>query len=1071
MPRSVEDFFAPGGLIATVKPDFIPREGQADFSAMIVQAIADRKDVIAEAPTGFGKCLTGSTLYTLADGSRVEVQNLPKKTPLASLSWTEKDGYSTQQAVVWQDSMQECFRIETLAGRHLEVSAEHPCWTEAGWGRAANLQPGQHLGVARAQPHGSIDYDVDRAWLIGLLIGDGGLTASVSVTIQEPDTLRQAQERCARLGYALNRRPSAKYGYGVVVSAGRYSPLKAELVRLGLWGHKSESKRIPAECFRWSAKSVAALLDGYFAADGGAECSIEYDSVSRGLLEDVQSLLLRFGVVSWLRLKNGTYKGVRHLSWRLIIASTSTPTFMSNIMGDTSRTKKARGLAERTHNGNLDVTPQCLIDRLSPGRPSGNFLRRHTTHDISYRRRVGHNRDRVQEFAQAYGYDCLAHNANLCWDKIVKVESIGMQQTYSVAVDNTHTHVTNDFVTHNSFSVLVPAILAAMEGKRVVISTETLTLQDQYARQDIPLLQQACAAAGIHFTSAVAKGRTNYICRGKVDEDKFVGASPLMAWAKTQQGGSDTGDLSSVPFEFDSQEWRTLCADEDCESNACPFYGKGRKGESDCFVYQATCRFLEAQIVVANHTLVLLDVARGAGSILGAYDVLIIDEAHVFAEKAQDTWGTTLKPHTISNSIKVLNRMLEKVNVHYFEHGYLDRYRDLEGRMFAPFKSVLGQSITLKQLPPDVVEASKRHSQALVDDLRRANKELSDYIVKDEFNPTTTIIRTAKEKLSKLISDLNAIYGDTIDDAYKDNWLVFLGTGWNAQRKPYGILNLKPIDVAPLMRSLVFDVVPTTVFMSATMRIGPSFSFMRRELGIPTDTLEFIGGSPFNFEDNVTGYFPTHLPESREGNYLQCLAAEVQEVLEHSKGKALVLFTNNKDMHYCYEQVSTRVDHRCFVQGQASKPVLIDMFKDDITSCLFATRSFFTGIDIPGEALSCVILTKAPFQVPTDPMFKAKADKIDDAGGSSFGMLSMPLMLFDVRQAFGRLIRTTTDTGLFAFLDSRAMKKAYGKQIIKALPGIRITDRLGDRGRPADLAKPYAPSRAASRKTAALEAD
>lgn len=630
-----------------------------------------------------------------------------------------------------------------------------------------------------------------------------------------------------------------------------------------------------------------------------------------------------------------------------------------------------------------------------------------------------------------------------------------------------------------SFSVLVPAILAAMQGKRTVVSTETINLQDQYVLKDLPLLHEACKAVGIEFTYAVAKGRTNFICRGKVDEEQFTGASPLMKWAKTQQVGRDTGDLSSVPFEFDSQEWRTLCADEDCERNACPFYGKGRKGESDCFAYHATCRFLEAQIIVANHTLVLLDVAREAGMILGRYDVLIIDEAHVFAEKAQSTWGTTIKPHTISNTIKILNRMLEKVNVHYFEHGYLDRYRDLEGRMFAPFKSALGQSITLKQLPPDVVEASKRHSQTLVDDLRRANKELTDYIVKDEINPTTTIIRAAKEGLSKLIADLRAIYGDNIDEAYRDNWLTFLETGWTMQRKPYGILNLKPIDVAPLMRALVFDVVPTTVFMSATMRIGPSFSFMRRELGIPSDTLEFIGSSPFNFEDNVTGYFPTHLPESKETNYLSCLAEEVQAVLEHSKGKALVLFTNNKDMRYCYDQVSTRVDHRCFVQGQASKPALIDMFKEDVTSCLFATRSFFTGIDIPGEALSCVILTKAPFQVPTDPMFKAKADKIDDAGGSSFGMLSMPLMLFDVRQSFGRLIRTTTDTGMFAFLDSRAMKKQYGRQIINALPGIRITDRLTSPGRKADLTKAYPkgrseeslPNRAASRKTASLEAD
>jgi ATP-dependent DNA helicase DinG len=631
-----------------------------------------------------------------------------------------------------------------------------------------------------------------------------------------------------------------------------------------------------------------------------------------------------------------------------------------------------------------------------------------------------------------------------------------------------------------SFSVLVPAILAALEGKRVVISTETLTLQDQYILKDLPLLQMACAAAKIEFSYAVAKGRTNYVCRTKLDEDEFAGTPRMMEWAKAQQIKVNTGDMASVPFEFDIAEWKQVCADEDCERSACPFYGGGRKGFSDCFVYAAACRFLASQIIVANHTLVLLDVASEAGSILGHYDVLIVDEAHVFASKAQDTWGTTLKPRTVSSTIKLINRMLDKVGINHFTKGYLGRYREIEDRIFAPFQPVLGQSIALKQIPPAIVEESKEHSQVMVGELRRLSKELSDYIVKEEAHPQTVVIRACKEKLSKLVSGLNGVYGDNLDEAYKDNWLVFLETGYSSRREQHGILNLKPINVAPLMKSLVYDTIPTTVFMSATMRIGPSFGFMRRELGIPDGVLEFVGASPFNFEDNVTGYFPTHLPDNRESSYLKCLAEEIGQVLIHSRGRALVLFTNNSHMRYCHEYVSTRVPHRCFLQGQASKAVLIEMFKADVESCLFATRSFFTGVDIPGEALSCVVLTKAPFQVPTDPMFKAKCDLIDDAGGDSFNMLSMPTMLFDVRQSFGRLIRTTTDTGLFAFLDSRATNKSYGRRIVGALPGIRITDSLDSRGQKARIDKSYTPkgrteadmpSPEVSRKTASLEED
>lgn len=629
-----------------------------------------------------------------------------------------------------------------------------------------------------------------------------------------------------------------------------------------------------------------------------------------------------------------------------------------------------------------------------------------------------------------------------------------------------------------SFAVLVPAILAALEGKRVVISTETLTLQDQYVLNDIPILQAACAAAGVTFSYAVAKGRTNYICRARLDEDNYAGTTRMMEWAKAQKMGKHSGDIASIPFEFDPKEWGHVCSGDDCARHACPFYGAGRKGLSDCFVYEGIRRFMNAQIVVANHTLVLLDAGQEAGSILGRYDVLIVDEAHSFAEKAQDTWGITLKPRTVSTKIKLLARMMDRVGVNYFMSGYLGEFRALEDRMFAPFSSVLGQSVALKQLPSGLVEESKRHTQTMIDLLRRTNRDLIDHITQDEGSPQTLVIRACKEKLSNMTSELGAIYGDNLDEAYKDNWLAFLETSYTSRREPYGVLNLKPIAVAPLMRAKIYDVVPTTVFMSATMRIGSSFGFMKRELGIPEGTLEFIGTSPFNYENNVTGYFPTHLPDNTAKEYLPKLAEAIQEVLVHSDGKALVLFTNNSHMRYCYDRVSQAVKHRCYLQGQASKPVLIDMFKSDVSSCLFATRSFFTGVDIPGEALSCVVLTKAPFQVPTEPMFKAKCDRIEEAGESSFALLSLPLMLFDVRQGFGRLIRTTTDTGLFAFLDSRAMRKPYGQRIVNALPNITITDSLGDRGRQ-QIPKAYSPPKRtadepspdALRKTASIEDD
>ena len=613
-----------------------------------------------------------------------------------------------------------------------------------------------------------------------------------------------------------------------------------------------------------------------------------------------------------------------------------------------------------------------------------------------------------------------------------------------------HTHVVAEAPTGfgKSFAVLAPAITNAIEThKRTVVSTETLTLQDQYVGSDLPMLQRACAERGFKFTYAVAKGRTNYVCRLKLDEEEFTDSSELMRWAKTQDPMSGhTGDQSSVPFAFNPKDWNCVCADEDCEKKACPYYGEGRNGHSECFVSIAQQRYMTADIVVSNHTLVLLDLEVGAGTLLGAYDWLLVDEGHSFSEKAKDTWGVSFKPRTVTRALSLIVRMLSKVGVHAFAEGYADHYRTLEEHMFKPLYKGLKTNIALKQLDPNIIAASKDGAAILLEELKQLNKDLTGHISSDEGSPRTMVIRAAKERVTKLCRDLAAVYGDTLDDAYKDNWLVFLEVGYNSRREPYPILNLKPIEVGPLMHMYLFGTVPFVLFMSATMRIGTSFAFMRRELALPKETQEFIGESPFDFENNVTGYFPRHLPDSwkNEHEYLPALAAEITEVIKHAKGRTLVLFTNNSHMINCFNAVTSEVPYTCYIQGEAAKALLIERFTSEIASCLFASRSFFSGVDFPGETCSCVVMTKAPFEVPTEPMFKARADKIDDEGGSSFADLSMPLMLFQIRQAFGRLIRSVNDSGLFAMLDSRALNKSYGKNIIAALPKMKTVTTLGE---------------------------
>ncbi len=595
-----------------------------------------------------------------------------------------------------------------------------------------------------------------------------------------------------------------------------------------------------------------------------------------------------------------------------------------------------------------------------------------------------------------------------------------------------------------SFAVLIPSIIAAVQnGKRIVISTETLTLQDQYISKDLPLLHNACKSIGIDFTYSVAKGKSNYTCLSKLDEDNFVSASKLMRWAKKQQISVNTGDISSIPFDFDVEEWRKIAADEDCHKKACPNYGQGAllHGHTDCFAYEARKQYLQAQIVVTNHTMLLLDAMVGVGTLLGLYDVLIVDEAHSLCEKARDAWGSALKHRTISSTLHFVQKLLQKGNVNLDIN--FEQYRDLEDSLFKHFNPLIGKSLPLVQVRTEIIDKAREEAEQLIDKLKGFNKNLNKGLTDTESNGNS-VIETSKERISKLISTLTNIFVES-DSEHKDNWLAFLSTNLVKGSKVIE-LYLKPIEVAPLMNGLILSKVPSCTFLSATMMVNNSFYFMRHELGLAKDkTLEFIGKSPFDYKSQVQCYYPKDLPDVKNGEeeYINSLTTEIIKIIKYMNGKTMILFTNMSHMKTVYYKVRTNVKYEVFLQGQSSKNTTISQFQETIDSCLFATRSFFTGVDIPGEALSCVVLVKAPFVVPSEPLFKARCEIIDNKGGSSFKELSMPLMLFDIKQAFGRLIRTTEDTGLFCFLDSRAMKTSYWRSICETLPqGIKSIKEL-----------------------------
>lgn len=574
-----------------------------------------------------------------------------------------------------------------------------------------------------------------------------------------------------------------------------------------------------------------------------------------------------------------------------------------------------------------------------------------------------------------------------------------------------------------SFSALAPAIVeAANSGKRTIISTETINLQDQYINKDLPLL---CAALGIDIAFAVAKGKTNYVCRLKLTEES--NSSEVFRWAKGLNFENSRGDISEFKGHSDREDIKMISVDNECSRKACAFYGEGSMGISDCFHYDAVGNYRNANIVVTNHNLLLLD--AGKGRILGDYDYLVVDEAHSFAEKATDSWGCELQSNTLTTMFKSVDKLLSKAGLTTLLTK--DDYDELDAAQNALFDLIRAQSDPNKHR--DTIDFSNLTSvkrdliSGSVENCLEIVESLLDRLSGDD---KPEIVQAAKSNMQKskdeLVGFLRANEPENIDDwvSYADLTKVY--------GKKFVSLYAKPVQVGHMMRSRILKVTKSVTFMSATLTIGGSFNFIKRELGLHGENVaEFLGETPFDMDRQCQVYMADHLPDPSSPQYKGKLIEEITRLLKINGGRALVLFTNSSLMRSAHEEISKKVPYQCLLQGDGSKEQLISKFKNDETSCLFATRSFFSGVDIPGQTLNMVILTTAPFRVPTDPVFKAKCDR---AGSQSFNTISMPLMLYDVQQAMGRLIRTTEDTGIFAFLDSRAVRSRYISNIRSVLP-------------------------------------
>jgi ATP-dependent DNA helicase DinG len=579
--------------------------------------------------------------------------------------------------------------------------------------------------------------------------------------------------------------------------------------------------------------------------------------------------------------------------------------------------------------------------------------------------------------------------------------------------------------TGKTLAYLLPAVEL---GRRVVVSTGTKNLQEQLVTKDIPLLARAL---GRDLSVAVMKGRGNYLCLlrfrsfGEAGSFKRLDEIPLFraveAWAPTTATG-DRGEVADLP---DSAEfWREISASsENCIGQSCADFDA-------CWVTEMRRRALEADIVVVNHHLLCADLAVKDGSygeVIPPYDTLILDEAHLLEDVATQYFGVTVSSHRFEDLCRDVERELSAAKIDAPEPlREAEALRHRADRFFRMLATGRGQRLT----PDWMTSRMAEEADALLMRLQG--------------------LKTAVLALPERTEPLNAVAGRAHALADEVGFVLQAeheGHVYFVETRGRGVfLKATPIDVSSMLQEQLFDRVRAAVLTSATLAVDGGFEYLRSRLGLE-GTDDLLLASPFDFAEQALLYVPRGMPEPRAATFVDRAAEEVVALLEASRGRAFVLFTSHANMNAVAERVAGEIDYPLLIQGEAPKPVLLETFKRTPGAVLFATSSFWQGVDVVGEQLSCVIIDKLPFASPGDPVVSARIDRLRNRGGNPFGEYQVPVAILSLKQGLGRLIRSRSDRGILAVLDSRLVEKSYGARFLESLPPARLVhDRASLRG-------------------------
>jgi len=633
------------------------------------------------------------------------------------------------------------------------------------------------------------------------------------------------------------------------------------------------------------------------------------------------------------------------------------------------------------------------------------------------------------------------------------------------------------------------AIWSDSNKERIVISTKTINLQEQLIHKDIPQLQEIL---DVDFSASIVKGRNNYICKRKIESLKYDtiqikyididsnDVETLRRWAEKTKDGS----LSDIDFRINYDLWERFRSESDeCLGNKC------RYAES-CFVNRARKKASSSDLLIVNHHLLMADIILRNflnldKAILPQYTKIILDEAHHLEDVATSFFAKNLTKTRLSKNLNKIHKhqkedtetgvlpfirdriksskSISEKEIRKFETNYYPLIVNQKMHLSEQFSDIINEIIEymlktddkknniVKLITRDFLHTDYYFKTVILKKLEKFIKELYEFI--DTIKSISVILKEISEnqeldlsnqilELSKIKQRLIEFSGDIYDILLTDEedtnlvkWIEI-----NKREKTYTCkISSVPVNISKELEEGIFEKFETVILTSATLATGGNFEFIKSRIGLlkfSDRLIESIYESPFDYNSKMLVGIPLDIPYPSSLDFINETAGIIKKAIKISRGRTFILFTSYKMLIEAWEKISGKIDYNIMKQGDNPRHHLLENFKNDISSVLLGTDSFWEGVDVRGEALESIIIMRLPFKVPTEPVFIARAQEIEKRGGDSFLEYSIPLAVIKFKQGFGRLIRNKTDRGIILILDKRIHEKQYGRYFIDSLPKI-----------------------------------